>query len=86
MSLMDRIDSFLNEGKQLNESRVIPNTAKNKHDGKEYHVISVGRETALLVPKDGTYSDKKRVIIGDFYEDYDLYDHKGKQLNESKHN
>jgi hypothetical protein len=52
-----------------------------KKDGKTYHVVNIGNETAMLVPEDGEYSDKIRVVIGDFYEDYDLYDSKKKLVH-----
>ena len=56
-----------------------PATAEDE-EGKKFRVYNIGVSWVALIPEEGEVSDKIKVPIGDFWEDYTVYDIKGKKI------
>lgn len=56
-----------------------PTTAKNS-SGKKFRIYNISASWVALIPEDGEVSDKIKVPIGDFWEDYTAYDSEGKEI------
>jgi len=43
-------------------------------EGNKYRVLEIGVSWAAIIPEEGGFSDKIKIPVGDFYEEYKLYD------------
>ena len=61
-------------------ARPEPVTAEDA-EGKKYRIYEMGVSWVALIPKKGDVSDKIKIPVGDLYEEYNLYDIKGKLVH-----
>lgn len=71
----------MNEAKKPIASKVKEPVTAEDYEGKKFSVYNISHSWVALIPEDGEVSDKIMIPIGDFYEDYTLYDIKGKRIH-----